>query len=65
MNRSQLGCQLSLYGATANGTRKRNFEARDRGTFAARRPAIRGAETARNDDTYMPTRGSTCEFAML
>lgn len=37
--------------------RKRIFEARDRGIFAARRPAIRGAETVRNAATYAPTHG--------
>ena len=54
---SQFGCELSLCGVAPEGARKRNFEARDSGTFAARRPALRGAETARKVDTYGLTRG--------
>lgn len=56
-NRSQFGCELSLCGVAPDGARKRNFEARDSGAFAARRPALRGAETGQNTDTYSPTRG--------
>ena len=56
-NRSQFGCELGLCGEATDSARKRNFEPRDWGTFAARRPANRGAETARIAETYALTRG--------
>jgi len=56
-NRSQFGCELSLRGVAPDGARKRSFEARDSGPFAARRPDAWGAETARRADTYVLTRG--------
>ncbi len=65
---SQFGCERGHCGGAADGARKRNFEARDSRTFAARRSAIRGADTAPNDDTYMLTRRwcvSICDARIL
>jgi hypothetical protein len=51
-NRSQFGCERGLCGGVAVSPRKRNFEARDSGSFGARRPALRGEETGQNTDAY-------------
>lgn len=47
----------SLSAVEAIDARIRNSKARASGAFAARRPAIRGAETARNAETIALTRG--------